>query len=87
MFPNLPKKVFFDKDGAASWDRPSKTDIPVAEVSCKACLPLDAIKFLKNPLDKKAEGFLREAWESPTEAFNQYIALACVARSLLAWLN
>lgn len=69
------------------WDRLPNFDVPIAKVSSKASFPFDDTGFLRDPMDKKAEGLIRKAWESFATAFKPNIASACIARCLLVWLN
>ncbi|CAJ0930442.1 unnamed protein product [Ranitomeya imitator] len=88
---NLPsaskrRYPFEDKD-SETWDKVPKIDGVVARSSKKLSLPLEDSGVLRDPLDKKADGFLRHTWEATAGGLKPAIAGTCVSRSLIVWLQ
>ncbi|XP_044129109.1 lamina-associated polypeptide 2-like [Bufo gargarizans] len=84
---NLKRKYPFKEEDSASWDRAPRIDVAISKVSRKMALPFEDMGILKDPLDKKADAFLKGAWEASTSSFRPSIASTCTARSLRVWLS
>ncbi|XP_069842971.1 lamina-associated polypeptide 2, isoforms alpha/zeta-like [Dendropsophus ebraccatus] len=82
----VKRKYPFNDSENPGWVHPPKIDVAIAKVSKKGTLPFEDLGTLKDPMDKKAEGFLKRAWEATTESFKPSVASTCVARAMLLWL-
>ncbi|XP_069828802.1 lamina-associated polypeptide 2, isoforms alpha/zeta-like [Dendropsophus ebraccatus] len=82
----VKRKYPFNDSEHPGWDHPPKIDVAIAKVSKKGSLPFEDLGTLKDPMDKKADGFLKRTWEAAAESFRPSIAGTCVARSMLVWL-
>ncbi|XP_069820995.1 lamina-associated polypeptide 2-like [Dendropsophus ebraccatus] len=83
----VKRKYPFDEKEVPSWEGPPKIDAAIAKVSKRSQLPFEDLGTLKDPMDKKADGYLKKAWESSTATFKPNVAGTCVARSMLVWLT
>ncbi|XP_073406414.1 uncharacterized protein [Dendrobates tinctorius] len=79
-------KYPFDDDELASWSKPPKVDAAVASTSRRSSLPVEDTGSLYDPLDRKADTFLRRSWEACIGTFKPAIAATCTARSIIVWL-
>ncbi|XP_044136146.1 lamina-associated polypeptide 2, isoforms alpha/zeta-like [Bufo gargarizans] len=84
---NVKRKYPFDEADSVNWDRPPKLDAPVAKISKKSALPFEDLGSLKDPMDKRAEVYLKKVWETSAQAFKPNIAATSTARSLKLWLE
>ncbi|XP_072003574.1 uncharacterized protein [Engystomops pustulosus] len=83
----MKRKYPFPEKETEIWDKAPKVDVAVSKVSRKSALPVEDSGVLKDPMDKKADGFLRRSWEAAAGAFKPNVAATCVSRSLLVWLS
>ncbi|CAJ0938748.1 unnamed protein product [Ranitomeya imitator] len=58
--PALKRRCPFDDPVVDTWDKAPKLDAAVAKASKKASLPFEDMGSLKDPLDRKADIFLKE---------------------------
>ncbi|XP_077125138.1 uncharacterized protein LOC143818346 [Ranitomeya variabilis] len=85
--PSLKRKYPFDDEASTSWDKAPKLDVAVAKASKKFALPFEDMGTLKDPLDKKADTFLKGAWESAGGSLRPAVAATCTSRSLMVWVD
>ncbi|XP_069813158.1 uncharacterized protein [Dendropsophus ebraccatus] len=81
------RKYPFGQEDCESWEGAPKIDHPVAKISKKNALPFEDTAVLKDPLDKRADIYLKKSWEASTSAFKPLIATTSVARSLKMWMT
>ncbi|XP_073444360.1 uncharacterized protein [Dendrobates tinctorius] len=86
--PSASKRRYpFSDEGLSSWSKVPKVDAAVASASKRLALPVEDAGVLKDPLDQKADGSLKRAWEAATGTFKPAIASTCTARSMLVWID
>ncbi|XP_069839562.1 lamina-associated polypeptide 2, isoforms alpha/zeta-like [Dendropsophus ebraccatus] len=83
----LKRKYPFDEIETEYWDRPPMVDPAVAKFCKGAFLPFEDTGVLRDPMDKKADGFLRKSWEATAALFKPVAATTSVARSVKMWLT
>ncbi|XP_077148995.1 lamina-associated polypeptide 2, isoforms alpha/zeta-like [Ranitomeya variabilis] len=77
----------FDHEEVKDWEDIPKIDIPLAKVSKRTAIPFEDSSNLKEPMDRKADGLLKRAWESSAAVIRTNIAATSVARSMHLWLD
>ncbi|XP_073532658.1 uncharacterized protein [Phyllobates terribilis] len=88
QLPSSSKRRYpFEDEDAAKWDKTPKIDVAISKSSKKSTLPFEDLGALKDPLDKKAESFLKQTWESSAGALKPAVAATCTARSMMIWLQ
>ncbi|XP_069616902.1 lamina-associated polypeptide 2, isoforms alpha/zeta-like [Ranitomeya imitator] len=85
--PAFKRRYPFEEAASSSWDKVPKLDAAVAKACKKSSLPFDDLGNLKDPLDRKADIFLKGAWETSAGSLRPAIAATCTARSLMVWLG
>ncbi|XP_069596970.1 lamina-associated polypeptide 2, isoforms alpha/zeta-like [Ranitomeya imitator] len=85
--PALKRRYPFDDPVVDTWDKAPKLDAAVAKASKKASLPFEDMGNLKDPLDRKADIFLKGTWEMAAGSLRPAVAATCTARSLMVWLD
>ncbi|XP_077129922.1 uncharacterized protein LOC143785132 [Ranitomeya variabilis] len=86
--PSSSKRRYpFENKDSEPWEKIPKIDGAVAKCLKKSSLPLEDSGVLKDPLDKKADGFLRHIWEASAGGLKPAIAGTCTARALMVWLQ
>ncbi|XP_069812519.1 lamina-associated polypeptide 2, isoforms alpha/zeta-like [Dendropsophus ebraccatus] len=80
------RKYPFSQEDCETWQGAPKIDPPVAKITKRNALPFVDSAVIKDPLDKRAEVYLRKNWEATTSAFQPLIATTSVARSLKVWM-
>ncbi|CAJ0958113.1 unnamed protein product [Ranitomeya imitator] len=85
--PALKRRYPFDDPVVDTWDKAPKLDAAVAKASKKASLPFEDMGTLKDPLDRKADIFLKGTWEMAAGSLRPAVAATCTARSLMVWLD
>ncbi|XP_077145335.1 uncharacterized protein LOC143807535 [Ranitomeya variabilis] len=85
--PSIKRKYPFEEEASSSWDKAPKLDVAVAKASKRYALPFEDMGTLKDPLDKRADTFLKGAWESAGGCLRPAIAAACTSRSLMIWID
>ncbi|XP_077117010.1 lamina-associated polypeptide 2, isoforms alpha/zeta-like [Ranitomeya variabilis] len=85
--PSLKRKYPFEDEASSFWDKAPKLDVAVAKASKKFALPFEDMGTLKDPLDKKADTFLKGAWESAGGSLRPAVAATCTSRSLMVWID
>ncbi|XP_069615757.1 uncharacterized protein [Ranitomeya imitator] len=85
--PALKRRYPFDDPVVDTWDKAPKLDAAVAKASKKASLPFEDMGNLKDPLDRKADIFLKGTWEMAAGSLRPAVAASCTARSLMVWLD
>ncbi|XP_044151526.1 uncharacterized protein LOC122939522 [Bufo gargarizans] len=83
----VKRKYPFDDQEVSAWQEVPRVDAPVAKINKKSALPFEDLGSLKDPMDKRADAYLRKNWEASTSAFKPNIATTSVARSLKLWLE
>ncbi|KAG8539055.1 hypothetical protein GDO81_021544 [Engystomops pustulosus] len=83
----IKRKYPFDESATSGWGLPPKVDASIIKISRGTSLPFEDINALRDPMDRKAESFLKKSWEYATTSFRPAVAATCVARSLLLWLD
>lgn len=87
FIPNTVKRKYpFEETVANIWDKAPAVDAPVAKIAKKSDLPFDDLGGLGDPLDKKADIYLRRTWECASTSLRPAIAASWVSRSLKLWL-
>ncbi|XP_069804179.1 lamina-associated polypeptide 2, isoforms alpha/zeta-like [Dendropsophus ebraccatus] len=81
------RKYPFSHEDAEYWENAPMIDPPVAKISKKNALPFEDSATMKDPMDKRAEVYLRKNWEASTATFKPLIATTSVARSLQIWMS
>ncbi|KAM4038568.1 LOW QUALITY PROTEIN: lamina-associated polypeptide 2, isoforms alpha/zeta-like [Anomaloglossus baeobatrachus] len=76
----------FELDDIKDWEDVPKIDVPVAKVARKTAIPFEDSSGLKDPMDRKADGLLKRAWEAAAP-LSTNIAATSVARSMSRWLD
>ncbi|XP_077113097.1 uncharacterized protein LOC143768288 [Ranitomeya variabilis] len=71
--PAFKRRYPFEEEASSSWDKAPKLDSAVAKACKKTLLPFEHLGNLKDPLDKKADVFLKEqlALESEVQELQQ----------------
>ncbi|KAM4049276.1 uncharacterized protein ACNLHF_007801 [Anomaloglossus baeobatrachus] len=88
FLPSSSKRRYpFDDADLSQWCKVPKVDVAVAKSSKKSALPFEDMGFLRDPLDRKADAFLRKTWEASAGALKPAISATCTARSLSVWLD
>ncbi|XP_077136795.1 uncharacterized protein LOC143793619 [Ranitomeya variabilis] len=83
-----PKRKYpFDDPACSSWSKAPKLDVAIAKASKKFALPFEDMGTLKDPMDKKAEVFLKNSWEAAGGGLKPAVAATCTARALMVWLE
>ncbi|CAJ0958131.1 unnamed protein product [Ranitomeya imitator] len=82
----LKRKYPFDEEICEKWEKAPKLDAAIASTSKGVALPFEDMGALKDPLDKKADAFLKSAWEAATWSFKPGVAATCTARAMVKWL-
>ncbi|CAJ0951774.1 unnamed protein product [Ranitomeya imitator] len=77
----------FDPEETKIWESVPKVDIPVAKVSKKTAIPFEDSSGLKDPMDKRSEDLLKNAWEASAAVMKTNIAATSVARSMSLWVE
>ncbi|XP_077137262.1 uncharacterized protein LOC143799229 [Ranitomeya variabilis] len=85
--PSFKRKYPFEESASATWDKAPKLDAAVAKASKKSSLPFEDLGTLKDPLDRRADVFLKGAWETSAGALRPSIAATCTARSMMVWMD
>ncbi|XP_073445429.1 uncharacterized protein [Dendrobates tinctorius] len=86
--PSASKRRYpFEYKDTEVWDKVPKIDAAVSRSSKRSALPLEDAGVLRDPLDKKADSYLRHAWEVTAGGLKPAIAGTCTARSLMIWLQ
>ncbi|XP_069623961.1 zinc finger FYVE domain-containing protein 26-like [Ranitomeya imitator] len=86
--PSSSKRRYpFEEKDSESWEKIPKIDSAVAKSLRRSFLPLEDLGVLKDPLDKKADGFLKHIWEAAAGGLKPAIAGTCTARALMVWLQ
>ncbi|CAJ0960520.1 unnamed protein product [Ranitomeya imitator] len=83
----LKRRYPFDDPVVETWDKAPRLDAAVAKASKKASLPFEDMGSLKDPLDRKADIFLKGTWEMAAGSLRPAVATTCTARSLMVWLD
>ncbi|XP_071994162.1 uncharacterized protein [Engystomops pustulosus] len=83
----VKRKYPFDSEATSSWGFPPKIDVSINRINQRSSDPFNGRWFLKDPLDRKADGLLRKTWGSSTAAFKPIVAAASVTRAVLMWLS
>ncbi|XP_069830279.1 uncharacterized protein [Dendropsophus ebraccatus] len=76
------RKYPFDHEESNSWGFAPKIDPPVAKITKLNALPFEDCATLKDPMDKRAEIYLKKDWEASTALFKPLVAATSVSRSL-----
>lgn len=84
---NLKRRFSFKEDNTSLWEKCPKLDASLSKVSKGAELSFEDTGSLKEPKDRKAEGYLKKAWEACSANFKPALATTCVARILDLWLK
>ncbi|XP_069615770.1 lamina-associated polypeptide 2, isoforms alpha/zeta-like [Ranitomeya imitator] len=83
-----PKRKYpFEEESCSFWEKAPKLDVAIAKASKKFALPFEDMGVLKDPMDKKADAFLKGSWEAAGGGLKPAVAAACTSRSLMIWLN
>ncbi|KAM4028656.1 lamina-associated polypeptide 2, isoforms alpha/zeta-like [Anomaloglossus baeobatrachus] len=77
----------FEPDDIKDWEDVPKIDVPVAKVARKTAIPFEDSSGLKDPMDRKADGLLKRAWDAAATTIKTNIAATSVARSMSRWLD
>ncbi|XP_069615747.1 lamina-associated polypeptide 2, isoforms alpha/zeta-like [Ranitomeya imitator] len=85
--PAFKRRYPFEEEASASWDKVPKLDAAVAKACKNSSLPFEDLGNLKDPLDRKADVFLKGAWETSAGSLRPAVAATCTARSLMVWLG
>ncbi|CAJ0953011.1 unnamed protein product [Ranitomeya imitator] len=85
--PALKRRYPFEDTTVDTWDKAPKLDAAVAKASKRAALPFEDMGSLKDPLDRKADTFLKGTWEMAAGSLRPAVAATCTARSLMVWLE
>ncbi|XP_073433479.1 uncharacterized protein [Dendrobates tinctorius] len=85
--PALKCRYPFDDPAVNTWDRAPKLDAAIAKASKKSSLPFEDMGSLKDPLDRKADTFLKNTWEMAAGSLRPAVASTCTARSMMVWLD
>ncbi|XP_069841913.1 uncharacterized protein [Dendropsophus ebraccatus] len=81
------RKYLFNADEVITWETAPKIDPPVAKLTRKDALPFEDSASMKDPMDKRAEVYLRKNWEATTATFRPLIATTSVARATEIWVT
>ncbi|XP_069829439.1 uncharacterized protein [Dendropsophus ebraccatus] len=81
------RKYPFDQEESSTWGVAPKIDPPVAKIFKQNALPFEDCASLKDPMDKRAEVYLKKDWEASTALFKPLVAATSVSRALEVWLS
>ncbi|XP_069812238.1 uncharacterized protein [Dendropsophus ebraccatus] len=80
------RKYPFSTEESVTWETAPKIDPPVAKLTRKDALPFEDSASMRDPMDKRAEVYLRKNWEATTATFKPLIATTSVARATDIWV-
>ncbi|XP_044153029.1 lamina-associated polypeptide 2, isoforms alpha/zeta-like isoform X2 [Bufo gargarizans] len=84
---SVKRKYPYEEKVSSSWDRAPTVDAPVAKIAKRSALPFDDLGCLSDPLDKKADIYLKRAWETSATCLRPVVAATWVSRSLRLWIE
>ncbi|XP_069833883.1 lamina-associated polypeptide 2, isoforms alpha/zeta-like [Dendropsophus ebraccatus] len=84
----MKRKYPFDETETDRWDRAPMIDPPVSKITRnQGALPFEDTGTLKDPMDRRADSFLRKDWEAAAAIFKPMVASTSVGRSVKLWLE
>ncbi|XP_069839364.1 uncharacterized protein [Dendropsophus ebraccatus] len=81
------RKYPFDQEESSTWGVAPKIDPPIAKIFKQNALPFEDCASLKDPMDRRAEIYLKKDWEASTAVFKPLVAATSVSRALEVWLS
>lgn len=84
---SLKGRFPFKEEDASLWEKCPKLDAALSSVARSSDLSFEDAGSLKDAMDRKAEAYLRKAWDAGAANFEPAIASTCIARTLDLWLR